>query len=181
MTLLAAYSAVLHRYSGDPETVIGAALAGRTRPEIEPLIGFFINTMAVRADLRGEPTFLDLLERIKRVTLDSNVHQDAPFEDLVQTLHPDRTTSQIPLFRTMFVLPNTDSTAVSSASSFEMDCAGRSRSSVTACATRAACVSNQNRVRDRSRALASRARVASLESRHLPVSRRAARVSACST
>ena len=113
MMLLAAYSVVLHRYSGDPEVVIGTALAGRTRSEIEPLIGFFINTVAVRADLRGEPTFVDLLERIKRVILESHANQDVPFEAVVEMLHPDRTTGQIPLFQTMFVLQNHEGAPVS--------------------------------------------------------------------
>ena len=104
MTLLAAYAVVLHRYSGDREVMIGTALAGRSRPELEGLIGFFVNTVALRADLGGNPTFVEVLDRIKRVALESYSHQDVPFDHVVESLHPDRTTGHTPLFQTIFVL-----------------------------------------------------------------------------
>jgi amino acid adenylation domain-containing protein len=104
MTLLAAYSVVLHRYSGDREVTIGTVLAGRTRVEIERLIGFFINTVALRVDLGDETTFVALLERIKESSLEAHAHQDVPFERVVESLHPRRLTGQMPLFQTIFVL-----------------------------------------------------------------------------
>ena len=104
MTLLAAYSVVLHRYAGDREVVIGTVLAGRTRVEIERLIGFFINTVALRVDLGQAPTFVDLLQQIKQSSLEAHSHQDVPFERVVELLHPQRTTGQMPIFQTIFVL-----------------------------------------------------------------------------
>ena len=104
MTLLAAYSVVLHRYSGDSDVMIGTVLAGRSRVEFEALIGFFINTAALRVNLGGEPTFGELLEHVKRSSLEAYAHQDVPFEKVVETLHPQRTTGHMPFFQTMFVL-----------------------------------------------------------------------------
>jgi amino acid adenylation domain-containing protein len=104
MTLLAGYSVVLHRYSGDREVVIGTVLAGRTRVEIERLIGFFINTLALRVDLSHAPTFVALLDQIKHSSLEAYSHQDVPFERVVESLHPERSTGQMPFFQTIFVL-----------------------------------------------------------------------------
>lgn len=106
MTLLAAYAVVLHRYSADREVIIGTALAGRTRPEFEPLIGFFINTVALRVDLAGEPTFVELLERVKQTSLDAHSHQDIPFDKVVEALQPQRAAGHTPFFQTIFVLQN---------------------------------------------------------------------------
>ena len=113
MTLMAGYSVVLHRYSGDEQVLIGTALAGRTRPEIEPLIGFFVNTVTIRADLRGDPTFPALLARIRQTSLEATSHQDVPFEHVVQTLQPDRRTGNMPLFQVMFAMQNASSSVPS--------------------------------------------------------------------
>src|SRR5215207_2450242 len=106
MTLLAAFKTLLHRHSGQQEIVVGTVLAGRTYRETESLIGFFVNTLALRADLSGEPAFYELLQRVKEVCLGAYAHQDVPFEKLVEELQPERDLSRSPLFQTMFVLQN---------------------------------------------------------------------------
>lgn len=111
MTLLAAYGVVLHRYSGDREVMIGTVLAGRTHPDLERLIGFFINTVALRVDFGGHPTFVELLEAVKRSSLESYSHQDVPFEHVVESVHPSRGAGQMPFFQTIFVLQNGTSRA----------------------------------------------------------------------
>ena len=113
MTLLAAYSVMLHRYSGDDEVLIGTPLAGRTRPEIESLIGFFVNTVAIRADLRGDPSFPALLGRIRQTALEAYSHQDVPFEWVVQALQPNRSSGHMPLFQVMFAMQNAGGVAPS--------------------------------------------------------------------
>jgi natural product biosynthesis luciferase-like monooxygenase protein/amino acid adenylation domain-containing protein len=107
MTLLAAFQTLLHRYSGQDEVIVGSPIAGRTRVETEGLIGFFVNTLALRADLSGDPTFRDLLARVREVTLDAYAHQELPFEQLVDALNVPRDLSRSPLFQVMFVLQNT--------------------------------------------------------------------------
>ncbi|HWE39205.1 MAG TPA: condensation domain-containing protein, partial [Isosphaeraceae bacterium] len=106
MTLLAAFQALLHRYSGQDDFAIGTPIAGRTRPEVEDLIGFFVNTLVLRGDLKGDPSFRALLGRVKRSALSAYAHQDLPFEQLVGVLHPDRDPSRSPLFQVMFALQN---------------------------------------------------------------------------
>ncbi len=106
MTLLAVFATVMHRYTGQPEMVIGAPIANRTRREIEPLIGFFVNTLALRADVAGDPSFIELLRRLRATTLDAYAHQDVPFERLVDEIHPERDLSLNPLFQVMFALQN---------------------------------------------------------------------------
>ncbi|CBN58601.1 MULTISPECIES: non-ribosomal peptide synthetase [Kamptonema] len=102
MTLLAAFKTLLYRYSGQEDIVLGTFSAGRNRPEIDKLIGFFINTLVLRTDLSGNPSFQDLLSRVREVTLAAYAHEDVPFEQLVETLQPDRNFSQNPLFQVAF-------------------------------------------------------------------------------
>ncbi|MEA5601254.1 non-ribosomal peptide synthetase [Nostoc sp. UHCC 0252] len=106
MTLLAAFVLLLSRYSGQEDIVVGSAIANRTLRQIEPLIGFFVNTLALRTNLQGNPTFLELLERVKQVTLDAYDHQDLPFEKLVDELGLERSLSYHPLFQVAFGFQN---------------------------------------------------------------------------
>jgi len=107
MTLLAAFKVLLYRYSHQDDLAVGTPVANRTRSEIEPLIGFFLNTLVLRTDLSGNPTFRQLLGRVREVTLEAYNHQDIPFEKLVEALQPDRDLSHPPLFQVMFILQNT--------------------------------------------------------------------------
>ncbi|HEX6292480.1 MAG TPA: amino acid adenylation domain-containing protein [Herpetosiphonaceae bacterium] len=106
MTLLAAFQTVLSRYSGQTDIVVGSPIAGRAQPEVEGLIGCFINTMVLRADLSGRPTFRALLGQVREACLDAYAHQDLPFELLVEALHPDRDLSHHPLIQVLFALQN---------------------------------------------------------------------------
>ncbi|SEL65288.1 non-ribosomal peptide synthase domain TIGR01720/amino acid adenylation domain-containing protein, partial [Nitrosovibrio tenuis] len=106
MTLLAAFGVLLSRYSGQTDLVIGTPIANRTRSELEGLIGFFVNTLALRLDLSGDPSFTALLERVRTVATEAYAHQDLPFEMLVAKLAPERHLSQAPLFQVMFALEN---------------------------------------------------------------------------
>jgi len=106
MTLLAAFVTLLSRYSSQEDIVVGSPIANRHRREIEPLIGFFVNTLVLRTDVKGNPSFSELLTRVRQVALDAYAHQDLPFEQLVETLQPERSLSHNPLFQVMFVLQN---------------------------------------------------------------------------
>ncbi|MFL5386881.1 MAG: amino acid adenylation domain-containing protein, partial [Longimicrobiaceae bacterium] len=106
MVLLAAFQAVLGRWAGQDDVVVGTPIANRTRPELEPLIGFFANTLALRGDLSGDPGFSALVERVRETTLGAYEHQDLPFERLVAELHPERSMSHAPVFQVMFILQN---------------------------------------------------------------------------
>jgi surfactin family lipopeptide synthetase A len=106
MTLLAAFQSLLHRYSGQSDVVLGTPIANRTRVEHEGLIGFFANTLVIRTDLGGNPRFVDLLDRVREVTLGAYAHQDLPFEKLVEELQPSRHLSHHPLFQVMFAYQN---------------------------------------------------------------------------
>ncbi len=109
MTLLAAFQVLLFRYTGQEDIVVGSPIANRRRPEIEGLIGFFVNTLVLRADLSGNPSFRELLSRVKDTCVAADANQDLPFEKLVQELQPERDLSRNPLFQVMFVLQNATS------------------------------------------------------------------------
>ncbi len=106
MTLLAAFQTLLSRYSGQEEIIVGTPIAGRNRSETENLIGFFINTLVLRTDLTGNPSFSEMLRRVREVALGAYAHQEVPFEKLVEELQPDRDMSRTPLFQVMLVLQN---------------------------------------------------------------------------
>jgi len=109
MTLLAAFQTLLYRYTGRESISVGAPVAGRNRKETEGLIGLFLNTLVIRTRLKGDQTFLNLLERVKDVTLEAFANQDAPFERLVEEISPYRAPNVTPLTQVLFVLQNTPS------------------------------------------------------------------------
>ena len=106
MTLLAAFAILLSRYSGQDDIVIGSPIANRHRSEVESSIGCFINSLALRTKLAGNPTFRELLDRVRENTLGAYDHQDLPLEKLVEALHPERSLSYSPIFQVMFVFQN---------------------------------------------------------------------------
>ncbi|MDB9510445.1 amino acid adenylation domain-containing protein [Kamptonema animale CS-326] len=106
MTLLAALETLLYRYTNQDDITIGTDLANRTQFETEALIGFFVNILLLRNDLSGNPTFCELLERVREVSLKAYAYQDLPFDKLVEELRPNRTLNQTPLFQVLFVLQN---------------------------------------------------------------------------
>ncbi len=112
MTLLAAFKVLLHCYTRQDDLVVGTPVANRNRLEIEGLIGFFVNALVLRTDLSGNPSFRELVRRVRKVCVDAYAHQDLPFERLVEELHIERDLSRNPLFQVMFVLQNVPMRAV---------------------------------------------------------------------
>ena len=106
MTLLTAFHILLARYTGQADVVVGSPIANRHHQELEPLIGFFVNTLALRCDLRDNPSFLALLAQVKTATQAAYDHQDLPFERLVEELAPDRNLAHNPLVQVAFALQN---------------------------------------------------------------------------
>ena len=106
MTLLTAFYVLLHRYSGQDDIIVGTPVAHRNLPEIEQLIGVFINTLVLRTSLSGDPGFRELLHRVRQVSLEAYAHQDLPFEQLVEVVKPKRDLSRTPLFQVVFNLQN---------------------------------------------------------------------------
>ena len=107
MTLLAGFQTLLSRYSGQEQIVLGTDVANRTTTETEKMMGFFINLLALRTDLSGNPTFRDLLGRVREVALSAYAHQDMPFDKLVEELQPERSLGHNPLVQALFVMQNT--------------------------------------------------------------------------
>ena len=112
MTLLAAFQTLLHRYTQRTDLPVGTVVANRDPPETEPLIGFFVNTLVLRGALGGDPTFTELLGRVRDTALGAFEHQQVPFEQVVDALQPERSLSYNPLFQVMFILQNTPAHAL---------------------------------------------------------------------
>jgi amino acid adenylation domain-containing protein len=104
--LLTAFKVLLHRYSGQDDIIVGSPIANRPQTETESLIGFFLNNLALRSDLSGNPTFREALARVRKTALDAYAHQDLPFEKLIESLKPERDLSRTPIFQVYFNLFN---------------------------------------------------------------------------
>src|SRR5690606_35144262 len=107
MTLLAALAAFLSRYSQQRDVVIGTPVSNRSHPDLEPLLGFFLNTLALRIDLSGDPSFASLVRRAKEVSLEAFERHELPFEKLVEQIQPERDLSRSPVFQVMLIMHNT--------------------------------------------------------------------------
>ncbi|HEX2188169.1 MAG TPA: amino acid adenylation domain-containing protein [Longimicrobiaceae bacterium] len=107
MVLLSAFYALLGRYTGRTDLLVGSPVAGRSRSEVEPLVGFFVNTLPLRGDLAGDPSFRQLVARTRETAMSAMLHQEVPFERLVEELRPERDPSRSPLVQVMFALQNT--------------------------------------------------------------------------
>jgi non-ribosomal peptide synthetase component F len=107
MTMLAGFEALVHYYIGQDDLVLGTDLANRATVQTESLIGFFVNLLALRTDVLGNPTFEELIARVREVALDAYAHQDLPFDKLVEELRPERNLSHSPIVQVLFVQQNT--------------------------------------------------------------------------
>ena len=108
MALLAAFEVLLQRYSGQDDIAVGSPVANRARPETEALIGYFVNVVVLRNDLSGEPSFREVLRRVRQVTLDAYDHQEMTLDQVVGAVNPPRDMSRHPLFQVMFALQNVE-------------------------------------------------------------------------
>ncbi|NEP12785.1 MAG: AMP-binding protein, partial [Symploca sp. SIO2C1] len=108
MTLLAAFKVLLYRYTAQEQIAVGSPIANRNRREIEGLIGFFVNSLVMYTNLSGQPSFLEVLNRVRQTALEAYSHQDVPFEKLVEELQPERSLSQNPLFQVSFALQQSE-------------------------------------------------------------------------
>jgi len=106
MVLVAAYKVLLCRYSQQEDLLIGTPIANRTHPEVENLVGLFANTLVLRTNLAGNPTFREALKRVRTMLLEAYDHQEIPFEQIVEAIHPERSLSHNPLFQVLFILQN---------------------------------------------------------------------------
>ncbi|MEM7346740.1 MAG: condensation domain-containing protein, partial [Chloroflexota bacterium] len=113
MTLLAAFKVLLYRYTQQTDVTIGTPIANRSFIETEPVLGFFANTVALRTDLTGKPTFREVVQRVRRVALEAYTYQQVPFEKVVKTIQPTRGLNHHPFFQMMFVLQTSDLYALS--------------------------------------------------------------------
>jgi amino acid adenylation domain-containing protein len=104
VTLLTALQVLLHRYSGQDDITVGTASANRTRPELAPMIGYLVNTLPIRTDTSGDPSFLELLHKVRAATLEAYAHQDLPFAKIVEALRVERDPSRSPLFQIGFTM-----------------------------------------------------------------------------
>jgi hypothetical protein len=106
MVLLAAFNVLLYRWTGQSDLVVGTDVANRTQPDTESLIGFFLNHLVIRTDMTGDPSFVDLLRRVRDTAIGAYAHQDLPFDTLVEVLRPERSASHTPIFQVLFVVEN---------------------------------------------------------------------------
>ncbi len=106
MTMMGAFATLLFRYTGQEDISLGSPVANRLRQEFEPLIGFFVNTLVMRTDLSGDPTFYEVVERVRQTSLEAQDHQEVPFDMLVEELRPPRDVSHTPFFQVMFAFQN---------------------------------------------------------------------------
>jgi non-ribosomal peptide synthetase component F len=107
MTLLAVFKVMLYRYSGQEDICVGTSIANRTQQEIEGLVGFFVNTLAFRDEVKGDATFIELLQQVKATTLGAYEHQEVSFEKVVEAVVKERDPGVSPLFQVMLVMQNT--------------------------------------------------------------------------
>ena len=106
MTLLACFQILLRRYSGQTDVAVGSPIANRTQSAVESIIGSFVNTLVLRTDLSGDPTFIELMARVRETALEAYANQDFPFDKLVEMMHSSRDQSSAPLVQVLFNVPN---------------------------------------------------------------------------
>src|SRR5262249_22549729 len=104
MVLLAAYNVLLYRWTGQRDLVVGTDLANRTQGETERLIGFFLNHLVLRTDMSGDPSFREVVQRVRETALGAYAHQDLPFDKLVEAIRPERNASHTPIFQVLLVV-----------------------------------------------------------------------------